>query len=143
MDGEEMQTECTPWAVGYNSAFGGGIPIEMTMEGVVEECNRQNPDNTCMIWACKAEGWFVQQFLLYALSGGTINLGNRHESGFDHRENCPTLPQGIYSPLSCCRDYPLRFPYKTRNGERGCCGGKTFNTVTMLCCDDGKARISC
>lgn len=143
MDGEAQSTDCTPWAIGYNSAFGGGIPPEMTMEGIVAECNRQNPSDTCMVWACKAEGWFVQEYLLYALSGGTINLANRHENGFNHDEECPVLPLGIYSPIACCKDYPQRFPYKTRNGDRGCCGGKTYNALTMDCCSDGKARVSC
>lgn len=37
----------------------------------------------------------------------------------------------------CCGDYTngVRFPYRDRNGQRDCCGTKTYNTGVLQCCD--------
>lgn len=37
----------------------------------------------------------------------------------------------------CCGDYEdwgLKFPYSTQNGDRACCGRKTYNTGMFECC---------
>ena len=43
----------------------------------------------------------------------------------------------------CCGSYPVRFPFRTMNGERACCGEKTFNTQLLSCCEDGSVRPRC
>lgn len=142
MDAQEKGIDCVPWEVSYNSAFGSGIPYGLSMEGLVEECNRQNGIGTCQAWTCKVEGWFVQSYFTYSAFGGQINLANRHENGFDTNLNCP-INNGPSSDKACCGFYPLRFPYKTYNGERGCCYGHTFNAEMNVCCEDGKSRMVC
>ena len=37
----------------------------------------------------------------------------------------------------CCGTYPDRFPYKPNGGNRGCCDGHTYNTLTLSCCASG------
>ena len=45
--------------------------------------------------------------------------------------------------VACCGVYPRRFPYKTKNGGRGCCGQKTFDVELLECCDisNSKSRL--
>ena len=43
----------------------------------------------------------------------------------------------------CCGMYPLRFPFHSDNGNRGCCNGKTYDTSQLICCNDGRVDISC
>ena len=42
----------------------------------------------------------------------------------------------------CCGNYPERFPFASMDGNRGCCGGRTFDTSIMECCADGQLRFS-
>lgn len=41
---------------------------------------------------------------------------------------------GSGSEIVCCGT-STRFPYKTMNGNRSCCGDKTYDTNVMQCCD--------
>merc|ERR1712080_124204 len=144
MDAEDAGMDCTPWDIDYNSAFGGGVPGGLTIDGIVKECNIQNTEGTCAAMTCKVEGWFVQQYVLYASHGGTIAKKFRHAKGFDPSEECGvhTGPGSPHEKASCA-EYPLRFPYRVRNGNTGCCFTKTYNTALLDCCDDGSTQISC
>lgn len=141
-DAANRNENCVPWEIPYNSAFGSGIPTGLTMAGLIEECDRQNTPDSCEAWTCKVEGWFVQSWFDYSVNGGEINLDFRHENGFNPRQDCP-ISSGIQSEKACCSYYPVRFPFKTYNGNRDCCYTKTFNTEMFSCCDDGRVRIQC
>jgi len=134
---------CIPWEITYNSAFGGGLPGGMSQETLITECDNVNggPD-TCASRTCKVEGWFVQQYFLWSLSGGQIDESNRHDNGFDQSVECP-ISTGLKSEKACCGFYPIRFPFKTYDGSRDCCQMKTFNTNLYQCCDDGRVKMSC
>ena len=41
----------------------------------------------------------------------------------------------------CCGSYPNRFPYKTNNGARGCCGSATYATALLECCSNGSTAV--
>ena len=43
----------------------------------------------------------------------------------------------------CCGSAPHRRPYKSMNGERACCGTKTYSTKRFQCCDDGHVKPFC
>merc|ERR1712048_440803 len=45
----------------------------------------------------------------------------------------------------CCGDQygGARFPYNDRNGQRGCCGQKTYDTSMFTCCGDQTVMGSC
>merc|ERR1712048_817091 len=32
--------------------------------------------------------------------------------------------------------FPARYPFNSEDGARGCCNGKTFNAVSLECCQD-------
>jgi len=62
--------------------------------------------------------------------------------GFEFADEClPSSPPPGQGPgrgdLQCCGDYPARFPYHDKNGERDCCVDKVFNTAEKTCCNDG------
>ena len=80
----------------------------------------------------------MEIFKIFA-KGEALDSTYEHASGFQpNQENCPTV-DGPYSDKKCCGNYPLRFPYKTLNGdmERDCCGEQVFNKLYRVCCADG------
>ena len=139
----EENRECVPWELIYNSAWGGGIPTGMTMEGIVEECNLQNNPNSCEARTCMVEGFFVQSFFKYHLNGGQIDVSYQHVNGFDHQGQCLSEQSGIQSEKSCCGQYPIRWPYKTYGGDKDCCETRTYDTGLFSCCADGSVQVTC
>lgn len=144
MDAEDLGTPCTPWDVAYNSASGAGMGanVEMDVSTIRVECDQQNPGQTCANWACKVEGYFVQQFFLLMTHGGVIDPARRHDDGFSVEDDCP-ISTGIQSEHGCCNDQPLRFPFKKYDGARDCCYSHTYNTNMYMCCADGRVKMSC
>jgi len=66
---------------------------------------------------------------------------NHSEQGtFDPPTQCIksfSTGSGQEGPPECCGDYPERFPYKSQNGARNCCGNKTYDVTMFECCSDG------
>jgi len=142
MDASDIGETCVPWEVTYNSALGSGLGLGMDISTLRSECDSQNPTTGCAKWACKIEGYFVQQLVLTFTHGSTINSGNAHSSGFSPDLDCP-ISSGVSSEKACCDEHPLRFPFKTYNGARDCCYSHTFNTNLYQCCPDGHVRMTC
>ena len=142
MDSAAQNDECVPWEIEYESALGSGMVLGMSLETIRAECDVQNPVNNCANWVCKIEGYFVTQLVLYFTHGGLINHSYRHANGFDPKNDCP-ISSGVDSEKACCDDYPLRFPFKTYNGDRQCCIAQTFDANLYSCCNDGAVRIVC
>lgn len=46
-DSEAQGQACVPWEIPYNSAFGTGIPTGLTMQGLSDECDTNNPADSC------------------------------------------------------------------------------------------------
>lgn len=140
------ETTCIPWLVNYNSAFGFSIPGSLTIENVMTRCDENNVDS-CSRDACKAEGWMVQEYFAFAVTGGLIDPVYTADGGFDNYDSnsCPTVPHtGEFPHRKCCGTQPERFPFKYGDGiDRECCGTKTYSPSLYSCCDDGKARIEC
>ena len=42
----------------------------------------------------------------------------------------------------CCGDYPVRFPYRSLDGVRKCCGDKVYSSDLLTCCDEKTSDIS-
>ena len=110
-----------------------------------EGCVQANPNDLCAQRSCAVEGGFVQNLFAVFLSGAIIDyVSFSHVQGFESAIDCPTKSgPGAGSPTECCGDYPFRFPYKTLNGERGCCQKRTYNTNNLNCCTDGRVKVSC
>lgn len=139
---------CRPWSIPYSSAIGGGSLKGMSLNEIREECGLKNGGiDTCEARTCMVEGWFVQQFFLFSVFGGRIDIGLNHELGrFDAGASCPIDYDQEPSEKACCSEYPERFPYKTRDGNRGCCGSKTYDVFSLECCQEDfewRVRLTC
>lgn len=136
IDAEESGLECVPWESDYNSS-------PSSEDTLVSDCIRKNPDDECAKAACIVEGNFISKVFRAFISGTSEHSSTfLHSEGFIVDDNCPTQ-QGIQSEKSCCGEWPTRHPFKTYDGERGCCGSKTFDKNVLTCCDDNRARLSC
>lgn len=136
--GEE---ECIPWEVAYNPGLGAGADRFST-------CTTQNPTaSNCAIRACSVEGIFTDNIFALLLGGSFADLDEySHAKGFDpsHDAGCPVKPgvKGASGAKECCGAYPNRFPYKTLDGDRNCCGSRTYNTQILNCCA-GQVKANC
>ena len=85
-----MEYDCTPWEIGYESAVGSGFsPHGLNVDNLRAECAALNGGSTgCEYATCTVEGWFVMNWLRYAMFGGTIDYSMRHAEGFDPEANC-------------------------------------------------------
>ena len=132
-------TVCNPWEAVYNSSIG------IAGEKLVQECEKLN-SNPCSQRTCIVEGHFVLELFTQYLNFGQIDQSKQHAAGFNPDEECLIrhgLTYGIESEKTCCGSYPTRFPFKTMDGERACCGERTYNTNLLTCCDDNTAKLSC
>lgn len=141
LDGLDEGNPCTPWEVPYNSATAYGLGF-LSLGNIREECNRQNPVDSCQSRACMVEGWFAISMFEIFVSNYHIDETAVHSNGFDPIEECPIIKKGP-SERECCGIYPIRFPYKTLNGDRDCCVERTYFTNLLSCCSDGKVRVTC
>ena len=136
---------CVPWEVQYLPGTGTG---ESNLNFVCDGFNTVNTDTQagfCANCACKVEGLFVLKTFNLFVSGGTVDDAFIHspDGPFNEKESC-VLQEGIKdTERACCGETPNRFPYKPLSGERGCCGGLTYDTTLQECCDDNVARLSC
>ena len=122
------------WEVDYDSTT-------TEIDNIPFECENRNSD-PCAINACKVEQHFITLIFQFFLGGNQHTDANSHANGFDVKEECKTekSPQGP-SEHSCCGFYPERRPFKTtgpNQGQRGCCGSKTYDLNTLECCGEGE-----
>ena len=55
--------------------------------------------------------------------------------GWEPSTQCTPNPFSRGPPDQCCGTYPTRYPYNSEDGNRGCCNGHTFNSLTHECCN--------
>ena len=149
---------CVPWEVKYTSATGLGMLANSNFDeegddetnsatleyALRKKCRKANRNSNCAARACVVENYFVLSMVKLFLNGTVFDPSLLHELGhFDPNVMCTIKSGHFYSEKKCCGDYPIRFPYKTNGGDRGCCAGNTFNSVIMDCCEDGEVRITC
>jgi hypothetical protein len=140
---DKEQEQCTPWEVKYNSAFNNGLYHDLRMDQLSYLCKKANTKNSCAAMACQIEGWFVQSFFTYFANGGRVDLNNlKHSNGFKHKNNCFGNIKEL-EELDCCNNFPLRYPFRNKEGTKKCCRSVTYNVFTHQCCDDGTVRMDC
>merc|ERR1712066_59749 len=142
----EGAEDCIPWEVHYNPGGGAGRDRH-------ESCTIANPGaSNCAIRACSVEGIFVDNVFAMLLSGAQADFEQfSHAQGFDNGiyAGCPTYyaKTGIKvdygGEKACCGHYPNRFPFKTLQGGRACCGSRTYSTDLMNCCANGQIKANC
>lgn len=135
-DAEEEGRTCIPWEVDY-------IPSGLFATDIGQDCEIQNPGSNCAARACAVEGSFVANMLDFFIGGGVLNDDYRQSNGFNFDEECGTkgTGKGNVSSKSCCGRYPDRFPFKTLNGDRACCGARTYNALSLKCCDPSASEV--
>jgi len=138
-DGDAAGEPCVPWEVLYTSA----TPMSPGGGSLITECTTLNPGNDCAIRACAIEGQFINDVLEAFMTGHSLNQVNKHSNGFDLGV-CKTShgSGGDGSGKDCCGEYPRRFPFRVLSGTRGCCGNKTYDAMTMQCCDEESSLVS-
>ena len=135
-DGFIESEPCIPWEIDYASASIHGEAL------LVEKCEQMNT-GSCAIRACVIEGFFVIKiFQAFFDTESNHESGYLHSDGFDPDLNCPSAGN-VDSEVECCGNYPLRHPFKTKNGENKCCGSKIYNEALFQCCPDETLSIIC
>ena len=137
-DAEDEGTTCIPWEVQYDAGIGGS-PLDL--EG---QCRQDNPGNNCAIRACVIEGTFIANLLDVFVSGGKIEPSHRHNNGFGFNPETECIVKkngGGPANKECCGQYPERFPFKTVGGDRKCCGNRTYNSLTLKCCNQDTSTV--
>lgn len=141
-DGDDLSQACVPWEVSYNSATGFGMGAN-DIDNLRTECEDRNAVDSCEARACMVEGYFVVQVMDLFVSGHFADPLKQHSLGFDPMTECHQKGPGTSSEHKCCGIYPLRYPFKTYDGLKNCCGQVTYNVDLMECCDDNVPRFSC
>ena len=87
--------------------------------------------------ACECDVYFVNrafdQLVKFEPSTSLIN-------GFDRENECVSGYGTFEEKDKCCGTFPDRFPFSSRDGNRGCCNSRTYDTSIMECCEDGQLR---
>merc|ERR1711957_605607 len=144
LDNEETtgNDSCVPWEVRYLPGTGTG---ESNLVFNCDGFNNINPITNagfCANCACKVEGVFILKVFNLFIAGGGIEE-QFMQPEFDEKAGCPLVDGIKDSERTCCGEHPHRFPYRPLSGERGCCGGATFDTTLQECCPDNVPRITC
>lgn len=139
---DENDNTCDPFTHEYNTiTVLGAVP-----EQVQIDCEARNAGDNCAIRSCAVESYFVLNIFQEALGPNTFDQSLKHDLGWDAsvcRGSGNTANGGNPSPWECCGSYPPRFPYRTGNGRRDCCGEKTYDTTMFSCCNDDSVQTSC
>ena len=117
---------------------------------ILNACETANGGANCASRACAVELGFLrdwwtlqQQFYVGTLDNEVGKYKHISAGGtFDPESSCMKIP-GDVSEKRCCGNYPLRFPYRTLDGSRSCCGDTTFNNQVHECCAGNTISISC
>lgn len=148
-DNDSHDDGCVPWDVEYNSASGLGVSAtdpdnSNFLYAIRRGCDRNNKHNACAHRSCKVEGYFVVNMFLDYLNAVSFDPSLKHDLGIFHpKDDCPIDGGDRKSGKECCGEYPIRFPYKHLDGDRGCCGQRTFNALVLQCCANGKVKAVC
>ena len=139
-DGASSSVSCDkPWEADYRPVDRLDSNVDIT-----KECQKLNKKrDSCSIKACIIEGNFIMNLLKFFFEGGSIDKSMKHSKGFDPSNSCPINLVNGSPEVECCGEYPSRFPFRTRDGERKCCQGRTYNAIALQCCEDGKTKTVC
>lgn len=143
---------CIPWEVEYVSFLGtsfhyaAAVTFFDDIGEIQDQCSLFNPIDDCKKYACMAEGYFVLKFV-QAVQNLSYTSSNFVTNGFDKTKECKQGPGGgsggSTGPVACCGTYPIKYPYYTNGGAKGCCGYQTYNTAIYTCCNEETVEVSC
>ena len=94
--------------------------------------------NSCAQMACECDVYFVNRVFEHLMKfEPSISIMN----GFNREDECVSGYGSFEEKDKCCGTYPDRFPFSSRDGNRGCCNTRTYDTSIMECCEDGQLRF--
>jgi len=152
LDALDRGETCDPASTDYVSynLFGGNLNLTL-------DCTTNGNENgdvattRCRQDLCIADGEFsLNLFSLMFQQGGIAASQPPYDPAVAHANNAGGSSLGLFDPATdcryayqgagrsekeCCGTYPTRFPYKTYNGDKACCGDKTYSTISNQCCD--------
>lgn len=135
---------CNPFTHSYN--------LQQTLGNSEQQlemrCVESNPGDRCAQAICLVEAKFILNFIQIGTTPGFVFDGSlKHDTGNFSMDMCTLGANGglgfDWPEDMCCGEYPLRFPMKSKDGARGCCGSNTYNTTLLECCSDGTINVSC
>lgn len=92
---------------------------------------------------CKVEKQVEDENMLWARSTSLLDESwfsgsGEGGDGFDEEH----LSGRIIPDKMCCGEYPKRFPFMTKGGQRACCDKRTYDTSKFECCD-ARVAVNC
>ena len=106
-------------------------------------CDLANPDDHCKAKACAVEMNFLKDLSGWIMFNQVDVEAYGHSYGnFDVDIFCENI-LGSPSDKECCGEYPTRFPFRTLDGARSCCGIRTYHTLAFECCSDNSLSVTC
>lgn len=93
----------------------------------------EDEEGSCAWASCQCDAEFINGI---AVLEAEWNPKHHIRGGFDFDRRCLT-PRGLTQPYDqCCgTEYPNRFPYKSNNGQKACCGTKIYDSTFLQCCE--------
>jgi len=152
LDALDRGQTCDPAAQDYESynLFGGSGNLTLDCATSGNELGDQDTSQ-CRIDLCVADGDFtLNLFALMFQTGGIAASQPPYDPAVAHANNQGGSSLGLFDPTTdckynyqgygrsekeCCGSYPTRFPFKTYNGDKACCGDKTYSTISNQCCN--------
>merc|ERR1711879_408598 len=133
MDGLERGEVCEPNLIEYEE-----IDYLNMQNNLYDECFNNNfgfENQACAIDACVIEAHFVNTVTNFLFNQVTPDQTLNHNSGnFEPTEHCQVSDgYQVKSERQCCGQVPTRYPFKTFDGNRACCGEKTYATGNLQC----------
>ena len=152
LDALDRGQTCDPAAQDYveYNLFGGSA--NLTYDCITNGNHLGDVDTQqCRQDLCVADGEFtLNLFALMFQSGGIAASQPPYDPAVAHANNAGGSSLGLFDPATdcryasqgagrsekeCCGIYPTRFPFKTYNGDKACCGDKVYSTISNQCCD--------
>merc|ERR1712127_83930 len=152
LDALDRGETCDPASTDYVSYNLFGANLNLTLDCTTNGNEDGDVDTTrCRQDLCIADGEFsLNLFSLMFQQGGIAASQPPYDPAVAHANNAGGSSLGLFDPATdckyayqgagrsekeCCGNYPTRFPYKTYNGDKACCGDKTYSTISNQCCD--------
>lgn len=145
----KMDAQTDPDMLGCDP-FGHTYNLQQTLGNENQElemqCITSNPGDKCAQAICLVEAKFILNFIQIGTTPGFVfDASLKHSLGIFDPDTCVVGANGGSNWVDdqCCGNYPTRFPFKSKDGARACCGHRTYSVALQQCCLDGTVNVSC
>lgn len=113
---------------------------EVLTDQILADCEVANNFDNCQTQACLIDSTFVAMVMAYVMESEVA--GQFPIPGTPCPVTEPTRVPEHGPPMECCGNAAQRFPYLTDQGNRACCGDRTYEVALFDCCDAENSVIS-